>query len=360
MIENENLFNILNKLDDAVIITDRDKKIIFQNEHSIEIFENDYTTQIITNLIRDPEILDSLDETIAENTTSKAEYSINRNISDNTGGLSYEVTIYPGINDNENNFIYIILKNISIQRNSEKIRASFVANVSHELKTPLSTIIGFIETIRTTAKNDENSKEEFLNIINDEANRMDRLIDDLLTVSKIESNEHVHPTTKINLSKCLERIQKNLTKKLSSKNMRIQINSNMQDHHILGNEDELIQLFSNLFENSFKYGNNDSEINVSLQKKENKDNKSLSLFKKNIIEVKIEDQSDGIPAKHLHRLTERFFRVDKSRSKSIEGTGLGLTIVKHILNKHRGNLLISSTINKGSVFTIQLPEAPIS
>ena len=235
-----------------------------------------------------------------------------------------------------------------------------MANVSHELKTPLSTIIGFIETIRTTAKDDKKSKDEFMEIINDEANRMDRLIDDLLIVSKIESNEHIHPTSKINLNKCVERVQKNLAKKLTSKNMKIEINTNSNDHHILGNEDELIQLFSNLLENSFKYGHENSEINVSIKKTKNNEDHNTSLFRKNIIEVEIKDQSDGIPEKYIHRLTERFFRVDKSRSKAIEGTGLGLTIVKHILNKHRGNIEISSTLNKGSIFTIQLPEAPIS
>jgi two-component system phosphate regulon sensor histidine kinase PhoR len=155
-------------------------------------------------------------------------------------------------------------------------------------------------------------------------------------------------------------VQKNLAKKLTSKNMKIEINTNSNDHHILGNEDELLQLFSNLLENSFKYGHENSEINVSIQKTKNNEDHNTSLFRKNIIEVEIKDQSDGIPEKYIHRLTERFFRVDKSRSKAIEGTGLGLTIVKHILNKHRGNIEISSTLNKGSIFTIQLPEAPIS
>ena len=360
MFENENLFNILNKLDDAVIITDRDKKIIFQNDYSIEKFENDFTSQIITNLIRDPKILESLEQTIDKNIETTTDFIINKNISDQSGELNFDVSIYPSKSKEEDNLIYIILKNVSIQRNIEKVKTSFVANVSHELKTPLSTIIGFIETIRTTAKDDKKSKDEFMEIINDEANRMDRLIDDLLIVSKIESNEHIHPTSKINLNKCVERVQKNLAKKLTSKNMKIEINTNSNDHHILGNEDELIQLFSNLLENSFKYGHENSEINVSIQKTKNNEDHNTSLFRKNIIEVEIKDQSDGIPEKYIHRLTERFFRVDKSRSKAIEGTGLGLTIVKHILNKHRGNIEISSTLNKGSIFTIQLPEAPIS
>ena len=232
MIENENLFNILNKLDDAVIITDRDKKIIFQNDFSIEIFENDFTSQIITNLIRDPKILESLEQTIDKNIETTTDFIINKNISDQSGELNFDVSIYPSKSKEEDNLIYIILKNVSIQRNIEKVKTSFVANVSHELKTPLSTIIGFIETIRTTAKDDKKSKDEFMEIINDEANRMDRLIDDLLIVSKIESNEHIHPTSKINLNKCVERVQKNLAKKLTSKNMKIEIKSKFYPAHV--------------------------------------------------------------------------------------------------------------------------------
>ncbi len=361
MLNNNSLYKILDKLDDAIIIVDSNQKIIFQNSYAIEIFENDFSSQIITNLIREPLILDKLEETIKTGEETSVRYSKKMTLHSSSNELHYDVLIYKEEKQETEECFVIILKNVTVSRNLEKVKTSFVANVSHELKTPLSTILGFIETIRTTAKDDNESKEEFLKIINDESLRMDRLIDDLLLVSKIESNEHLHPTKKVDIGECVKRVSINLEKKLAKKNMKVSTKVQSDHLNVLGNEDELIQLFSNLIENSFKYGNPDSEINIYMSKEanENIDDK-VNLFSNSYIKIKIEDESDGIPEKYIHRLTERFFRVDKARSKSIDGTGLGLTIVKHILNKHRGKIDISSEINVGSVFTVQIPESPIS
>jgi two-component system phosphate regulon sensor histidine kinase PhoR len=364
----ENISFILNKLEDAIIVLDSDQKIVFQNSHSIDLFENNYTGQNITNLIRSPIVLETLENVYKNKKTKIIEYNseYGQNLSPRSTNfynveISYEKN-HLQLTNTKDNYV-ILMKNITPLKNIEKVRSSFIANVSHELKTPLATVMGFLETIRGPAKDDKKSMSKFLGIMDKETIRMKRLIDDLLVVSKIESDEHIHPTKKVNLIKTLNNVIESLMEYALKKNIQIRTNYQLNENlSVLGNEDELVQVFTNIIDNSIKYGKINSSIDIKAEEvKEQVDqSEDKKLFPQLILKISVKDESDGIHAKHLSRLTERFYRVDAARSKEIGGTGLGLTIVKHILNKHRGHLDIKSEINQGSTFTVELPIAPIS
>ena len=364
----ENISFILNKLEDAIIVLDSDQKIVFQNSHSIDLFENNYTGQNITNLIRSPIVLETLENVYKNKKTRIIEYNseYGQNLSPRSTNfynveISYEKN-HLQLTNTKDNYV-ILMKNITPLKNIEKVRSSFIANVSHELKTPLATIMGFLETIRGPAKDDKKSMSKFLGIMDKETIRMKRLIDDLLVVSKIESDEHIHPTKKVNLIKTLNNVIESLKEYALKKNIQIRTNYQLSENlSVLGNEDELVQVFTNIIDNSIKYGKINSSIVIKAEevKEQTDQSEDKKLFPQLILKISVKDESDGIHAKHLSRLTERFYRVDAARSKEIGGTGLGLTIVKHILNKHRGHLDIKSEINQGSTFTVELPIAPIS
>ena len=364
----ENISFILNKLEDAIIVLDSDQKIVFQNSHSIDLFENNYTGQNITNLIRSPIILETLENVYKNKKTKIIEYNseYGQNLSPRSTNfynveISYEKN-HLQLTNAKDNYV-ILMKNITPLKNIEKVRSSFIANVSHELKTPLATVMGFLETIRGPAKDDKKSMSKFLGIMDKETIRMKRLIDDLLVVSKIESDEHIHPTKKVNLIKTLNNVIESLKEYALKKNIQIRTNYQLIENlSVLGNEDELVQVFTNIIDNSIKYGKINSSIDIKAEevKEQTDQSEDKKLFPQLILKISVKDESDGIHAKHLSRLTERFYRVDAARSKEIGGTGLGLTIVKHILNKHRGHLDIKSEINQGSTFTVELPIAPIS
>ena len=364
----ENISFILNKLEDAIIVLDSDQKIVFQNSHSIDLFENNYTGQNITNLIRSPIILETLENVYKNKKTKIIEYNseYGQNLSPRSTNfynveISYEKN-HLQLTNAKDNYV-ILMKNITPLKNIEKVRSSFIANVSHELKTPLATVMGFLETIRGPAKDDKKSMSKFLGIMDKETIRMKRLIDDLLVVSKIESDEHIHPTKKVNLIKTLNNVIESLKEYALKKNIQIRTNYQLSENlSVLGNEDELVQVFTNIIDNSIKYGKINSSIDIKAEevKEQTDQSEDKKLFPQLILKISVKDESDGIHAKHLSRLTERFYRVDAARSKEIGGTGLGLTIVKHILNKHRGHLDIKSEINQGSTFTVELPIAPIS
>ena len=364
----ENISFILNKLEDAIIVLDSDQKIVFQNSHSIDLFENNYTGQNITNLIRSPIVLETLENVYKNKKTKIIEYNseYGQNLSPRSTNfynveISYEKN-HLQLTNTKDNYV-ILMKNITPLKNIEKVRSSFIANVSHELKTPLATVMGFLETIRGPAKDDKKSMSKFLGIMDKETIRMKRLIDDLLVVSKIESDEHIHPTKKVNLIKTLNNVIESLKEYALKKNIQIRTNYQLSENlSVLGNEDELVQVFTNIIDNSIKYGKINSSIDIKAEevKEQTDQSEDKKLFPQLTLKISVKDESDGIHAKHLSRLTERFYRVDAARSKEIGGTGLGLTIVKHILNKHRGHLDIKSEINQGSTFTVELPIAPIS
>jgi two-component system phosphate regulon sensor histidine kinase PhoR len=246
--------------------------------------------------------------------------------------------------------LYLLITDRTRERSIEKMRADFVANASHELRTPLASLIGFIETLRGPAADDPEAQHNFLGIMAEQAERMQRVIADLLSLSRIEISEHLPPTGVLHLPPLLERIIAGLAPMLTSSGAKIDVSVPADLPQIPADADQLTQLFTNLLDNAIKYGRRGGRIRVTAHAA-NADPR----FEANGITVTVADDGPGIAREHIPRLTERFYRVDKGRSRAVGGTGLGLAIVKHIVNRHRGRLVVDSTEGQGTAFTVWLP-----
>jgi two-component system phosphate regulon sensor histidine kinase PhoR len=245
------------------------------------------------------------------------------------------------------------LHDITELKRAEQMRADFIANASHELRTPLATLIGFIETLHGPARDDAEARERFLAIMHGQASRMARLVEDLMSLSRIELNEHVMPRDRVALSPLLRQIAETLELRAGERDICIRLAVPPDLPDVLGDRDELAQVFQNLIDNAIKYGRSGSEITLRAETA-SRPNWGSSSSENAMVCVAVCDQGEGIPHEHLPRLTERFYRVDTARSREMGGTGLGLAIVKHILNHHRGFLEVESTPGVGSVFTVFL------
>jgi two-component system phosphate regulon sensor histidine kinase PhoR len=240
----------------------------------------------------------------------------------------------------------VVLHDTTALRRAERMRADFVANASHELKTPIAGLAGFIETLRGPARDDATARERFLGIMAEQADRMRRLVDDLLMLSRIEQHEHSRPAAAVDVERVLRGVNDLLQLKASSRGVALEIDVGKGLPPAVGDHDELTIVFQNLIDNAIKYTRGASTVRVVARASGSGD-----------LAVSVSDEGDGIAAAHLPRLTERFYRVDTARSRQLGGTGLGLAIVKHVVNRHRGRLEIQSTPGKGSVFTVILPTA---
>jgi len=237
----------------------------------------------------------------------------------------------------------LLLHDLTVVRRSEQMRADFIANASHELRTPLAAVSGFIETLRGHAKEDEVARDQFLDIMGVEAARMRRLIDDLLSLSRIEMNEHVKPEGRIGLESVVRQAANALKPLAAQDGITISLESQPGLPPVIGDHDELVQLFQNLIHNAIKYGREKGKVQVSLNRQEA------------LVAVSIRDDGEGIAPNDIPRLTERFYRVDVKRSRERGGTGLGLAIVKHIVLNHNGTVRVESSVGHGSTFFFTLP-----
>ena len=232
-----------------------------------------------------------------------------------------------------------------------EIRREFVANVSHELKTPLTALLGFIETLRGPAKNDENARERFLGIMAAEASRMNRLVGDLLSLSRVEEEARMRPSEHQDIGDIIGTVVRNLTDMASTNEHELIFKKPDQALNVPADGDQLVQVFTNLIENGIKYGGKNGSVQIDIQDVE----RDLTL-RKAAVRISVTDTGPGIDPVHIPRLTERFYRIDSHRSREMGGTGLGLAIVKHIVARHRGRMKIESTVGQGSTFTVILPK----
>ena len=244
--------------------------------------------------------------------------------------------------------VLCVLEDLSEVEQMGQMRREFVANVSHELRSPLTALTGFIETLKGAAKDDPAARERFLSIMEREAGGMNRLIRDLLHLSRVEAEERVRPTAMVDLVEILRSTKATLRPlaEASGVTVRLDLPDGLKTQ-VPGDADQLVQVFQNLMENAMKYGGAGGEVVVRLTPD--------SLPKSAALRIEVIDQGEGIDAQHLPRLTERFYRVDGHRSREKGGTGLGLAIVKHIVQRHRGRLKIDSTRGSGSTFAVILP-----
>jgi two-component system phosphate regulon sensor histidine kinase PhoR len=249
------------------------------------------------------------------------------------------------------------LHDITELKRAEQMRADFIANASHELRTPLATLIGFIETLQGAAREDAEARDRFLTIMHQQASRMTRLVEDLLSLSRIELNEHLMPKDRVDVASLLHQVAEALELRAAERGMHIRLTLPTDLPDVLGVRDELAQVFQNLVDNAIKYARGGTEIaidaDVVSRSFQGGDSVSTSF-----VSITVRDRGEGIAREHLPRLTERFYRVDTARSREMGGTGLGLAIVKHILNHHRGYLEVESTPGVGSLFAVLLRPHP--
>lgn len=245
----------------------------------------------------------------------------------------------------------LVFRDHSEARRIDRMRADFIANASHELRTPLASISGFIETLRGPARNDAAARERFLGIMQDQTGRMARLIDDLLSLSRVEMKPMLKPGETADLRDILEAVIATISPRAREAELIIETHLEAGDARVLGDRDELFQVFENLLENACKYGRSGGRVEVSLRRCEEGGQLGLA--------ASVRDHGPGIPAEHIPRITERFYRIDAEASRNQKGTGLGLAIVKHIVTRHNARLLIRSRIGEGTDFTVFFPDQPV-
>jgi two-component system phosphate regulon sensor histidine kinase PhoR len=223
------------------------------------------------------------------------------------------------------------------------MRTDFVANASHELRTPLASLLGFIDTLQGSARDDEKAREKFLKIMAEQARRMSRLINDLMSLSRIELGLHLQPQTRVDLAGIIAQVCDTMGSLAKERGVALILKREVTEAFVLGDRDELIRVFENLVENALKYGASGKRVEVTLSAVAGE------------AAVSVRDFGPGIAPEHLPRLTERFYRVDVEQSRGQGGTGLGLSLVKHTLARHRGTLTIESEPGKGAIFTARIP-----
>jgi two-component system, OmpR family, phosphate regulon sensor histidine kinase PhoR len=244
--------------------------------------------------------------------------------------------------------LLLTFHDLTPMRRVEEMRADFVANASHELRTPLAALSGFIDTLQGPARDDAAARERFLLIMQAQATRMARLIDDLLSLSRIELSAHMRPDTPVDLVPIVRQVADGLQTLARDRDVDIQIHAPADPVMVLGDRDELIRAFENLIENALKYGASGKRIEIDFTRQQKPDGTAEA-------RVGVRDHGPGIAPEHLPRLTERFYRVDVADSRAQGGTGLGLALVKHIMNRHRGRLSIASNLGQGATFSVHLP-----
>jgi len=269
------------------------------------------------------------------------------------------------------NQLVVMLRDETDARRTERMRADFLANASHELRTPLASLAGFVETLRTHAKDDAEARDKFLGIMAQQATRMARLVDDLLSLSRIELNEHIAPSGKVELARTIQDVSDAVKPLTAERDVSIVVRTQPGVTPVTGDRDQLVQVIQNLVDNAVKYTPPGGKVFVSLEpaatleaaRAASRAGVGLSLLSPDsgegqaYVVLRITDEGPGIARQHLPRLSERFYRVEGQRSG---GTGLGLAIVKHVVNRHRGGFTVESQEGEGSTFSVYLPVAPVS
>ncbi|MEP0941734.1 MAG: ATP-binding protein [Rhizobiaceae bacterium] len=343
---------LLDGLQEAVFILDRDRIVLSANPAAEQIFGPGRVGQDFVKVSRHPDCISAIGQVL-----SGAQKSWQVTFFDNSSksNLQFNVT---GLGDDNRDGarILVCVQDVSEMHEAEQMRSDFVANVSHELRSPLTALSGFIETIGMLEDHDSKDRNRFLGLMDMEAQRMIRLISDLLSLSKVESRQRQRPEGSANIISIIERVQNTLVDLAAQEEKNFELSFDDRLLEIPGSEDELTQVFQNLIENAVKYGRRNSHVRINVSTK----SKVTGLTGEAVV-VEIQDEGEGIAQHHIPRLTERFYRVDTHRSRNKGGTGLGLAIVKHIINRHRGKFSIDSQEGVGSRFIVSLPMTyPIS
>lgn len=337
------VLEILDALTDPVILIDSRKVVVRANAAAHKAWTGLANDIPLSFTLRMPDLIEAVDHVLAQGGSQSGEMIERAPVErvyqfDVTGLVNSAKRGERGIAA-----AILIFRDLTEAKRLDQMRADFVANASHELRTPLASLLGFIETLQGPAKSDPAALTRFLEIMRTQAKRMARLIDDLLSLSRVEMSQHRQPVDTVNLDLVIRQMADTLKPMADERGITITLDLPDNASWVQGDRDELLRVVENLVENAIKYGRAKGHVTIALKRQA--DTHCMSVI----------DDGLGIPAEHLPRLTERFYRVNETASRENGGTGLGLAIVKHIVNRHRGKLSIESEPDRGSTFKVILP-----
>ena len=342
------LLQIFEQLTDVYLVVDGSLDILYANSAANRFFGYRKPGQKLTSLIRHPSVLEGVEQALKNGETRGEEIFLPVPVERH---VAYRVAaVQPDLDGYEQAYAVVVLQDMTDIRRAERMRVDFIANASHELKTPLTSVIGFLETLMGPAKHDQEAADHFMPIMAEQALRMKRLVEDLLSLSRIEVSEHLAPEDPVDLCAIINQVDDTVASDAVMRDIRIDIDGCEEDAIVIGNENDLYRLVLNLAENGIKYGREGGTLTIKVKPAELRGAAAYCLS--------VRDDGIGIAPEDIPRLTERFYRVDVKSSRKVGGTGLGLAIVKHIVNYHRGELHINSELKKGSCFKVYLPSYP--
>jgi len=344
----------LDALPGPVLLLNEGHKVVRANRASENLLGGGLAGRDLSAVLRNPDVVAALEEAeraaVGQDVAFTLQAPVRRHFSARIEPLREHAA--------DGTAIVLALVDMTAVRRADQMRADFVANASHEIRTPLATLSGFIETLSGPAKDDAEARGRFLAIMAQHAERMTRLVEDLLSLSRIEMNEHTVPTERVDLSAVLATVAANLEFRATARAAAIEQDIEAGLPPLTGDAGELTQLFQNLVDNAIKYGRQGGTVRIrAWHEPSDPGGGGASASETGDILVSIADEGEGIARQHLPRLTERFYRIDTARSRELGGTGLGLAIVKHIASRHRAALAIESETGKGSIFTLRFPRA---
>lgn len=337
------LADVLAALPLPTLAIDVDERIIALNDAALALVGQGAMGRHFVTVLRQPTLVEAVEATLADGKPRETLFlagDINREVS-----YTVNLRAMPAAQT-----VIVSFQDITLEAEASQMRRDFVANVSHELRTPLTALMGFIETLSGPARDDPAARDRFLAIMLTEAGRMNRLVGDLLSLSRVEAEERVKPRTQIDLAEVLQTTIRNLNPMAVEKGVTLAPDIGSDPLHVIGDADQLLQVFTNLIENAIKYGQSGEKVEITATTAERD-----PALRAPALQITVRDYGPGIDPVHLPRLTERFYRADNHRSRALGGTGLGLAIVKHILNRHRGRLKVSSELGAGASFAVILP-----
>ena len=341
---------ILDRLPDPLIVLDGTGRVLLRNSAAEPLIAKQAMGKHVATVLRSAPLVSCIEGVLKGGPASSVEYTLPVPVERHFNAFVTPIEtegVRPG--PQKSFLVLVLLHDLTEAKRVETMRVDFVANASHELKTPLASLAGFIDTLRGHAKDDPEARERFLGIMSDQAQRMRRLIDDLLSLSRIELREHVLPDQLVSLQSVVGDVMDALTPIARDSGVELVASAPATLPPVRGERDELAQVIQNLVDNALRYAQSGKRIEIG-----------LSLDTKGgrqVVRLAVKDFGPGIAREHIPRLTERFYRVDAATSRARGGTGLGLAIVKHIVNRHQGSLSIESEIGKGSTFIVQIPVA---
>jgi len=334
-------------LGEACLVLDRRGAVVYRNRTAVNHYPNVQPGKLLTLVLRNPELVGAVDAALR--TGAPQSFELHETLPSETWD---KVTVAPirspGSDwlEEDDRHLLVTFQSLTELKRVDAMRTDFIANASHELRTPLASLLGFIDTLLGPAARDTVAREKFLGIMRGQAERMSRLIDDLLSLSRIEMYQHVRPTGSVDLAALLREVREGLQTQAKAAELDVTLDMHAGQVVVTGDRSQLYEVFENLIDNAIKYGAGGKTVDITLTPIDRGAFKYL---------VSIVDHGPGVEPEHVPRMTERFYRIDAETSRKKKGTGLGLAIVKHIVQRHRGQMSIKSKPGEGLRVDVMLP-----